>query len=230
MILGCVTGGARGPAIPAPALSCARSVSAVVCFVPFSWCSAVRVPLSRSRSSWAFATRLRVIVCKRAHPAPGRFMARRRRPKAVRVRGGMWMRPPRPKPRPEPPEMLSSDTSCDDEGYESCGHLESEVLIDALIAAVQPTIQMLFQQGELDAAENVQALCDCLHTRQQDHARLHRAHTRLRSTLSDAKKQITGKENLNGQVMRYWRRIQSLQRQLFLERVKARSRRQWYPP
>jgi len=163
--------------------------------------------------------------------APGRLMARQRRPDAVQVKGGRWMRPPRPKPKPKPPHMPSSDAgSSDDEGYESCRDMKPETLIDALIAAVQPTISMLVHQGELGAAENVQALCECLHARQQDHARLRGAHTRLKRKLSDARKQITGKTNLKGQAMRYWQQVQKLQRQLFIEQVKARSRPQRFPP
>ena len=163
-------------------------------------------------------------------------MTRQRRPAAIQVRGGRWVRPPRPKPQPKPPEHdFHHELQHNDEGsesYESCDEGGSELIQEGLIAAVQPAIHMLLELGETDAASAVQALRDYAIEREEGYARLKRAHARCRSKLSNAHDKIKGKENLKGQTGRYWWRIQTLQRQLFNERMKAhsRSRRQWYPP
>jgi hypothetical protein len=159
-------------------------------------------------------------------------MARQRRPRAIQVKGGLWMRPPKPKPKPKPPryEEGGEEQQQGSESYESCDEGGSELLQESLVAAVQPAIHMLLRLGETDAASAVQALCDYANEREEGHARLKRAYARCRSKLSHAHDKIRGKENLKGQTGRYWWRIQKLQRQLFQERMKACSRRQWYPP
>jgi len=159
-------------------------------------------------------------------------MARQRRPRAIQVRGGRWIRPPRPKPKPRPPEKEAQrdELQHDDMGYESCETGGSDMLLKSLIAAAQPTIQLLLSQGETDAAGSVQALCDFMEAKEEGHARLKRAHARCRSKLSDARDKVIGKENLQGQNIRYWQRIQRLQRQLFQARYHSHARRQWFPP
>ena len=75
-------------------------------------------PLSWSRPRKVFATRPSRFGVQRAHSVPGRPMARQRRPKAVQVGGGRWMRPPRP--RPPENEAQHSEQQHGDLGYESC--------------------------------------------------------------------------------------------------------------
>ena len=91
-----------------------------------------------------------------------------------------------------PPENEAEHelTADDDKGYESCSTGGSEMLLKSLLAAAQPTIQLLLQQGETDAAGSVQALCDYINAREEDYARLTHRHTRCKTKLPDACKQI----------------------------------------
>lgn len=159
-------------------------------------------------------------------------MTRQRRPKAMQVRGGRWVRPPRPRPKPKSPETDAEHELAgeSDEGYESCDEGASEMLHESLVMAMQPVMELLLRLGETEAASSVQTLCDYVNASETDYARQQRAHAKCRIKLSDACRQIVGKENLKGQTVRYWKRIQVLQSKLFLERMKARSRRQWFPP
>ena len=157
-------------------------------------------------------------------------MVRQRRPRAVQVRGGLWMRPPRPRPLPIPPECEEGEEQ--QQGYESCNEGTPDILRESLVLAVQPAIRMLLRLGETDAASSVQALCDYTHTREEGHAKLQKAHIRLKTKLCDCQKKIAGKANLHGQTVRYWKQNQRLRRRLYLEKAKAhwRPSGRWLPP
>jgi hypothetical protein len=155
-------------------------------------------------------------------------MVRQRSPRAVRVRGGRWIRPPKPKPKPQPPEEAQPEKS---EVYENCEPGDSRQFVECLIAAVQPAVDMLQCHGDQAAADSVLALCDFLKTREKAHARHRPKYKKLKRKLADAQSKVAGNANLQGQNTRYWHRIQQLQRRLFLVRVPpARHSLQWLPP
>jgi len=143
-------------------------------------------------------------------------MTRQRSSRAIRVRGGRWWRPPRPKP--QQPIQVASDNDSElgeDPGYESCGAGDKGMLASALMCEAASVIDLLQRQGEGEAAEVVQALCDHLNLRERAHSVLKRKFIRAKAKLECARARVEGQENLQGQCNRYWWQVQRLQRKLF---------------
>ena len=160
-------------------------------------------------------------------------MMRQRSPRAVRIRGGRWVRPPKPKPKPQPPEEAQPEKN---EVYENCEPGDSRQFVECLIAAAQPAVDMLQCHGDQAAADSVQALCDFLKAREKVHARQMLKYRKLKRKLADARSKVEGNANLRGQNIRYWHKVKHLQRLLFLARVPPNRRhrpqptQQWFPP
>lgn len=86
-----------------------------------------------------------------------------RSPRAVRVAGGRWFRPPRPKPRRDLPHHEEDDEKVgeqqgevhrEEEGYESCERFDSAVLTEVLLDEAQ-----CLEVKDVEVGSLLQALC-----------------------------------------------------------------------
>lgn len=162
--------------------------------------------------------------------ATGRPMTRQRSPRAVRVKGGRWMRLPRPRP-PDSPDRDDLDrTTASDDGYDSCGECDKGLLTSSLIHEATPIIAFLQAQKQGEAAQIVQALCDHLDARERAHSVLKGKFSKVKAKLRSARMRVVGHQNLQGQCARYYRRIQGLQRQLFHAKYSPWSYEAQQPP
>lgn len=149
-------------------------------------------------------------------------------PRAVLVKGGRWVRLPRPLPK-SPNDLSPSHSHQDeghaDQGYDTCDQGEPAQLGQALVVAAQPIIAGLAASGDADAAGIVQALCDHLQAREE---RSNRLQTRLRAVRTALRAKSHRCDNLQGQSKRLWYKVDSMRRMQLLSRMqKPRTR---YPP
>ena len=117
--------------------------------------------------------------------------------RAFQVRGGRWIRAPRPRPH-----SVSEATELFD-----AAPLKPAQLTTALINAVTPLIVQLKRDGEADAASIVQALCDHFKSRERTWAR---ERCRRRRFVQAYNRLHCAKVNLHGQNQRNWVQVQRL--------------------
>ena len=121
----------------------------------------------------------------------------RRTARAFQLKGGRWMRAPRPRPH-----GVLEDTE-----FFDAAPLKPAQLTTALITAVAPLIIQLKRKGEADAADTVQALCDHFKSRERTWAR---ERCKRRRFVQAYNRLHCAKVNLHGQNQRNWAQIQRL--------------------
>jgi len=160
-----------------------------------------------------------------------RMTRRLRSPRAFLVRGGRWLRAPRPKliarSRSPPAEgdvrgdrgVQNEDGEGNNSGYETCEEKVRGDLTAALIASANPVIEALISR-DLGAAEIVMALCDRLKKKEEQVEKLKCKVQKARARKEQVEVQLLGQQDLQGQCGRYWWQIQRLK-----EIVALRTRR-----
>lgn len=149
-----------------------------------------------------------------------------RSPRAVLVKGGRWIRPPRPRrliarsrspPRIEPIREEGSKQGQDNDdnaaGYVTCDEQVVGDVANALVASAQPVIRILAGTDAV-AAEIVQALCDRLLKREEQVGRYRARFREARVHRKEAEAKLGAQEDLQGQSARHWWQVQRLRGQL----------------
>lgn len=148
-----------------------------------------------------------------------------RSPRAVQVRGGRWLRPPRPKliARPRSPSLLdttkrdaledkNSDSNGVDEGYETCDDEIRGDVTPALISLAQPVIQIL-AGIDIGAAKVVASLCSRLKKRERKLRKVEERHEEEKLTMQ-------AQRDLQAQSARHWWKAKRLEDQVDLVKRK----------
>lgn len=148
-----------------------------------------------------------------------------RSPRAVQVRGGRWIRPPKPKliARPRSPSLLDTtkrdaleDTNDDsdggDEGYETCDDKIRGDVTSALISLAQPVIQNL-AEIDIGAAKVVASLCSLLKKRE-------RKLRKVEEQQEEAENKMQAQRDLQAQSARHWWKAKRLEDQVDLVKRK----------
>lgn len=175
-------------------------------------------------------------------------MSQRRRSssRACKGKGGKWFRLPRPRPKTQSTSIESPEEGgrelqpAEEQHYDSCDDSTESEFIAALITAAQNAAQVLQNEGHLENAADVTALCQQMlqyRTTQEDlQAECEQTQVKLKTVkhkLREAKQQVKAQANLQGQGARWWRKAQELQRRLdFQAWAHSRERHRWYqrPP
>lgn len=137
-----------------------------------------------------------------------------RSPRAVQVKGGRWMRPPRPRliARPGPfflhrdegDKVQDSKENDDSMGYDTCEENVKGDITAGLVASAQPVIEFLAIR-DMGAAKIVAALCRRLEKKEE-------LVKELRSGVNrdEAQARAQAQVNCQGQSARHWWQVKKL--------------------